>query len=445
MSIHSRNFCLSVLLLVIFILPACASFNAPPLIKATDQGLDDRVRQLLAEGKDVNMTTGSGASALLIAAAGGHREIAEYLIDQGADVDATVTKTFEKDGRTFFAGTTPLLAALGHKHPEVGHMLVQNGADVNKSDINGTTPLFAAAQNDAEIVAILLQAGANANTAITQRHVREGKTVYKGTTPLMAALAKGKRKAARSIMDAGVDVTVRNEVGNRALIIAAAHGTPGLLWKLLVKGAERNTAVTEDFKSFTMGDRMVFEGCSPLMAAAYAGKSANVKLLIDVGADLNAKNRIGWTPLMAAASEGDLASVTLLVEKGAEVNAKTTEKFEKPGGIEIFHGAPLIIPKGWSPIASASYNGHAAVVQYLIDHGADISIKDDKWRMDPLFLGAYRGHLDVVKVLLANGADPFALSKRGTAYNCAKIQDKRKILECIKEARQRVKEEEGGE
>ncbi len=442
MKIHSKKIRLAVILLIVFTLPACASLMTPPLIKATDEGRAEEVKQLLAMGEDVNMTTRNGASVLLIAAARGYREIVEYLIEQGAVVDAAVTESLEMAGRTVFAGMTPLFVALDNNHPGIAYILIQNGADVNKSDANGTTPLMiAAAQTDIRVVAMLIKKGANVNVATTDRYVYDGETVYKGTTPLMTALAKGKTDTARWLIDNGADITAQNENGISALTFAAAHGEADLLWRVLKMGADLEEAAKEDF---TWEGKPMFEGTTPLMAAAYTGNAENVKLLIEVGADVTVKDRVGRTALMAAASGGYLTAVRLLIENGAEVNAQTTEKFVMSGGIYIHHnpGVHPIIPKGWSPLAGASYKGHADVIQYLIDHGADISIKDDVWLMDPLFLASYRGHLDAVKVLLANGADPFAEGKRGTAYNSAYIQHNTRILECINEARERVKSEQ---
>ena len=424
----------ALLLLIISMLPACASFMGPPMIKATDQGLTAEVKQLIADGEDVNATTGSGVSALLVAAARGHGDIAEYLIAQGADVDAAVTEAFEKEGRIVYPGVTPLFAALGNKHPEISRMLIQSGADVNKSDINGTTPLIvAAAQNDPKIVAALIQKGAAVNAATTKTYVYEGETIYAGATPLMASLANRRPESARLLIESDADAAARNEYNVGALTIAASEGQTDMLRELLEKGADPNTAVTKDFK---VAGKSVFEGSTPLMAAAYAGHTEAVRLLIDAGADVNAETKHGGTALMAASAEGHLAAAKFLAESGAEVNARTTETFAMDGSK---------VPKGSSAISGASYNGHADVVQCLIDHGADVNTKDDVWLMDPLYLASYMEHLDVVKVLIANGADVFAECKRGTAHGNAYVQGNKRILQCINDARKAAKEKANNE
>lgn len=430
MQIHPKIFRAALILLIIFSLPACASLMAPPVIRATDQGLSDEVKRLIAEGEDVNATMGNGVSALLIAAARGNQEIAESLLQNGAEVDAAVTEAFEAEGRTVYPGVTPLFAALGNNHPEIFRLLIQNGADVNKSDINGTTPLIvAAAQNNPKVVAALIQEGAEVNAATTNTYVYDGRNIYAGATPLIAALANNRIESAKLLMDNDADVTLRNECNVGALMIAAADGQADIVRILLEKGADPNASVTKDF---TVDGKSVFEGSTPLMAAAYAGYDEVVALLIEAGAGVSAKTKYGGTALMAAAAGGHLAAVKLLAENGAEVNAQTTETFAM--GKEK-------VPKGSSAISGASYKGHAEVVQCLIDHGADVNIKDDVWLMDPLYLASYGQHLDVVKILIANGADVFAECKRGTAHSNAYVQGNKRILECINDARKQAKEE----
>jgi ankyrin repeat protein len=59
----------------------------------------------------------------------------------------------------------------------------------------------------------------------------------------------------------------------------------------------------------------------PLYAAAFSGEQEVVQLLLESGADINAKESLeGKTVLWAAASRGHLATVQLLVERGCDVN-----------------------------------------------------------------------------------------------------------------------------
>jgi ankyrin repeat protein len=126
------------------------------------------------------------------------------------------------------------------------------------------------------------------------------------------------------------------------------------------------------------------DGPTPLLSAASNGHAAIVKLLIDNGAELEAKDYYGWTALSLAANNGHEALVKLLLEKGAKLEAK-----------EVHAGTPLLL---------AASSGHMAIVKLLIDNGAELEAKSDDGR-DPLLSAASNGHREIVKLLLDNGAD----------------------------------------
>jgi ankyrin repeat protein len=100
-------------------------------------------------------------------------------------------------------------------------------------------------------------------------------------------------------------------------------------------------------------------GCGPsvdIHQAAREGSIEAVKQHIADGADVNAKNFMGWTPLHFVASRRDKEIAELLIAKGADVNAKDDD--------------------GSTPLHVAAYNGHKEIVVLLIDAGADVNAQD---------------------------------------------------------------------
>jgi uncharacterized protein len=103
---------------------------------------------------------------------------------------------------------------------------------INESDSKGFTPLIIAAYNNQpEVVAILLQAGAD--STIGDRN---------GNTALMGALFKGYDAIAHKLLDAGADPNVQNEQGATALTFAATFHRNQLAQRLLQAGADKNIA-----------------------------------------------------------------------------------------------------------------------------------------------------------------------------------------------------------
>jgi hypothetical protein len=99
-------------------------------------------------------------------------------------------------------------------------------------------------------------------------------------------------------------------------------------------------------------------GTTALMNACYKEMTEVAKLLVDRGADINDKNINGTTALMHACLKGMTGLAKLLVERGADVNAKTTD--------------------GNSPLMRACFNGMTEVAKLLVKRGADINAKNIK-------------------------------------------------------------------
>ena len=114
--------------------------------QAAREGNIAAVKQHLAAGTDVNAKDdGGGWTPLLNAVRGGHKEIAELLLANGADVNAKISLG------------TPLHKAVTGGHKDIAELLIANGADVNAKTNAGMTPLNLANVFDRTEIADLLR------------------------------------------------------------------------------------------------------------------------------------------------------------------------------------------------------------------------------------------------------------------------------------------------
>lgn len=117
-----------------------------------------------------------------------------------------------------------------------------------------------------------------------------------------------------------------------------------------------------------------------LIDAAMDGNFEKVKLLIEKGADVNAKNNNGQTALMYASREGDLEIAKYLVENGTDINAKDSDW-------------------GYTALIYAAEYVNLEIVQFLIESVADVNIKnnDGKTALDFAEENNYKNIIELLK------------------------------------------------
>lgn len=146
--------------------------------------------------------------------------------------------------------------------------------------------------------------------------------------------------------------------------------------RLLQRGMDINTS-----------DR---NGNTLLMIAARNGATEILDLLLTNRVSLLKQNKYGDTAMMLAALNGRHDAVLRLFRAGAESNPET----------------------GWTPLIYATFNGHATIVQVLLDAGVAIDARAPNGDT-ALMVAARNGHEDVLRLLLERGANPLLSDRAG--------------------------------
>jgi ankyrin repeat protein len=189
--------------------------------------------------------------------------------------------------------------------------------------------------------------------------------------PLADAMENMDRDAVHALLQRHADVNAPQADGMTALHWAAYQDDVESVELLVRNGAKVKAA-----------NRY---GITPLTLAITNGDSAMVEILLEAGADPETTLPGGETALMTAARVGTLASVKALLARGAKVDSKDAK-----------HQQTALM---W-----AAAEGHAPVVEMLIELGADFKARLASG-MTPLLFAVREGHSDVVRALLKAGAD----------------------------------------
>ena len=261
-----------------FASPAPTGFTA--LLFAIRAGQIDAVRVLLAAGADVNDTLSDGQSALVVATANAHWELADYLLDRGAD---------------------PNMADAGWNalHQTVRTRRMNTGF--------GTPgPIPTGNVDSIDVIKKLIAKGVDIDARMTRHGMKDGqrnRLNRLGATAFLLAAKVTDMEAMRVLVDAGANPVMPNADGTTPLMVAAGVA----IWNPGEDGGSLPGQEPEVLEAVTMCVELGndvhaanYRGETALHGAAFRGANIVAAYLVEQGARLDAKTEHGWTPLAIA-------------------------------------------------------------------------------------------------------------------------------------------------
>jgi ankyrin repeat protein len=270
--------------------------------------------------------------------------------------------------------------------------LLKKGANIESTTYNDMTPLgVAASDDDLPMVQLLLQKRAQAHT---KDHSLE--------TPLMHAAYGGHTEIVGLLLKQHPDVAEKNEA-----LLEAAHGEPAIV-------------IAENSSGASSADQTVSR--RQAMSELEKPWVETVKLLLDSGADIEARDEYRGPPLVDAAGYAQTDVVLLLLDRGADLHAR-----DKYGHTALIAAS--------CECAVATMNDAYDVVKALLDKGSDVNAHSNDGTTALMNAAGGFGGSAIVKLLLERGADPRARDSEGnTALKFAAEGDRKDKVELIKQA-----------
>jgi len=212
------------------------------------------------------------------------------------------------------------------------------------------------------------------------------------TKKLMEAIRAGDKAGLEALLRAEpglLEFAAPN--GSSVMLLAAYYGHSELAEVFLRHGAKVDVFEAsalgdlETVRRLVAGDRTLAnafaaDGFYPLGLAAFFGHRAIVEFLLKNGAEVKtaARNAQKVTALHGAVARRDVDIVKMLLDAGADPNARQE--------------------RGFAPLHDAAANGHAALVELLLKHGARADAKADDGKT-PGDMAAERGHKEIAEKL----------------------------------------------
>ncbi|WP_428055943.1 ankyrin repeat domain-containing protein [Candidatus Avelusimicrobium alvi] len=207
-----------------------------PLIYATQKGLVNNIKLLLANGAKVDYRNPATGLCALSAAAAEDQSAAIRLLVRTGKADVNLPD---------LSGRTPIFYAVEQDKADALRTLISLGADVNAQDNNGVTPLMrASAKNRQDCVNILLK----------QKNINTNLKDFQGRTAITYSVYAEEVAPAQALLKAGADINTRDSASNTPLMGAVKAKNDRMALFLIQQGADLTAANAAGENVFTLTD-----------------------------------------------------------------------------------------------------------------------------------------------------------------------------------------------
>ena len=447
---------------------AADAFGKTPLLCLSEANMDKHLaftRLLIEHGADVNRQDCAGKTFLHGASEMGTAAMMKLAIEAGADLNmrnyygrsilnvARYDKQEKIDLFYQYKKGVSVLEAVYYSQTDILDSLIQQGANINMTtdyDNAATGLIIAAKRNDLKMTKKLLELG----VTIDDRD-------NLGSTALHYAAQYGFDNIVTQLLDNGADVTLRNKEGWRALDLAGTNDRYRAIQLFKDRYPDMQISTQPVLEQQTLNlavsmkntDREMTEGMTisvlsklvqevnpnvlhaavpdanmiqaqlqkeehkqqvrayltqtskPLHKAVIQDNQQMVKRLLAAGSDIHEIDEAGMLPLTYAVLLDDQEMATLLLENGADINRLDTNvNFWEQLGIWGW-GHTVGQEGGWAALHYITATGSEQMLQFLLQHGADVDIKEKEHGNSPIFMAVQVDRPDMLKILIEAGAD----------------------------------------
>lgn len=208
---------------------------------------------------------------------------------------------------------------------------------------------------------------------------------------LVAAVRENRFGTMQELLEQGVSIFTRSELGSSLLNIAIGNGNKEIFYYLMENGLECDVNFQNN------------EGTTPFHLAAQFGQLEEVRFLLKKGALVEIRHNSGATALLLAVLNSHLPVVKLLIEEHQACVNTTNNNLN-------------------TPLIAASCNSDYAMVEFLLEHKAQVDLRNDLGAT-ALFYAAQAGNFRIVQRFLERGADSCIQTNNGQTALMAACQE----------------------